>query len=73
MSELPSHGRCQFGRTDLRHNTRQMPRCRDRAMPGHFYCTTHNAEAMARLPDRSIGDARGLRWTTWTTLARGDG
>lgn len=71
MSEVPTHGKCQSGRTSMLSHRNQVM-CSQRALPGKFYCDLHQKEAMARLPDRSIGDNKPLKWTAWTTMSRGD-
>lgn len=72
MSNLPTRGRCQKGRTDMLSH-KNKPMCTEKALPGRFYCNLHLTEAYARLPDRRIGDNRPVRWTAWTSMSRGDG
>lgn len=68
----PSHGKCQSGRSDMTSHPGKTG-CKLRALPGRTFCQQHQEEAYARLPDRSIGDRKPVRWSTWTTLSRGEG
>lgn len=66
------HQPCQHGRDQYYTGSAQpgRERCPNRAVPNRSFCEAHLSEAMARLPDRSIGDQRGLRWTTYGSSAR---
>jgi len=76
-SVLPQSGRCQSGRWwsggGRNHDIGAHP-CPARAAPGSVYCKPHLAEALARLPDRRIGDRAiaALHWGSYGTfLSRG--
>jgi hypothetical protein len=62
---------CQAGRVAPRGDQQQRMKklamtpeamCQREALPGSMLCAECRAAALLRLPDRSIGDRRGLRW-----------